>query len=184
MRTCMDKAESMHLEACIPDSWWEFSVEYAVHCYNRTPVRRLNWHTPYEAMNAEIPDISHLRVFGCGAYVYLPQEVRTNKLSPKSELMVYIGIAEGIKGNRFMRITNNQVFTAATALFDESLFPKCKTAIKRPTTRLYEPVDQQPPITPRLTLDDDDDDLPFRSTRRFTPKNIPPPQSPKFQEVS
>ena len=36
MRTCMDKAESMCHEACIPDSWWEFSVEYAVHCYNRT----------------------------------------------------------------------------------------------------------------------------------------------------
>jgi transposase InsO family protein len=37
--TCMDKAWSMHLEACIPPSWWEFSVEHAVHCYNRTPVK-------------------------------------------------------------------------------------------------------------------------------------------------
>jgi len=25
--------------------------------------------------------------FGCGAYVFLPEEVRANKLTPKSELM-------------------------------------------------------------------------------------------------
>jgi hypothetical protein len=33
----MDKAESMRFTACIPQSWWEFSVEYAVQLYNRTP---------------------------------------------------------------------------------------------------------------------------------------------------
>ena len=78
--------------------------------------------------------------------MYLPQEVQTNKLLPKLELMVYIGIAEGIKGHRFMHITNNQIFTVATVLFDESLFPKCKTAVKCPTTCLNEPVTEQPPI--------------------------------------
>jgi transposase InsO family protein len=37
MRTFMDKAETMRFTACIPQSWWEFSVEYAVQLYNRTP---------------------------------------------------------------------------------------------------------------------------------------------------
>jgi Integrase core domain len=41
--TLMDKAQSMQLEACFPQSWWEFAVEHAVHLYNRTPVQCLNW---------------------------------------------------------------------------------------------------------------------------------------------
>ena len=38
----MDKAESMWFQACLPQSWWEFSVEHATHVYNQTPLRHLN----------------------------------------------------------------------------------------------------------------------------------------------
>ena len=51
---------------------------------------RLNWQTPFALLNNEIPDITHLRVFGCGAYVHIPESRRVNKLSPKSELMIYL----------------------------------------------------------------------------------------------
>ena len=30
MHTCMDKAQALHLDACFPESWWEFAVEHAV----------------------------------------------------------------------------------------------------------------------------------------------------------
>jgi len=95
----------MCLEACLPNSYWEFAVEHSVHCYNRTPVWHLNWCTPFEALNRTAPSISHLWVFGCGAYVYLPQDVRKDKLAPKLELMIYLGVAEGIKGHHFMYST-------------------------------------------------------------------------------
>jgi hypothetical protein len=171
----MDKAQAMRLEACLPDSWWEFAVEHAVHCYNRTPVRRLNWCTPFEALNRTAPSISHLRVFGCGAYVYLPQDMRKDKLASKSELMVYLGVAEGIKGHRFMCTTNNQLFTATTALFDEKLFPKCKTSAPKPITQVREPVstDTLKPRTISWDDDNDDDESPvaWRPPHRF----IPPP---------
>ena len=36
--TIMDKAQSMHFDACLLSSWWEFCVEQAVHLYNWTPV--------------------------------------------------------------------------------------------------------------------------------------------------
>ena len=98
--------------------------------------------------------------------------------------MVYIGIAEGIKGHRFMHIANNQIFTVTIALFDESLFPKCKTAVKHPTTHLNEPVTEQPPIQPRLTLDDDNKDPPFRFDCQFTPKSIPPPAMPQLPPIT
>jgi hypothetical protein len=60
MRTLMDKAEAMCHETCLPQSWWEFAVQHATHVYNRTPLRRLEWQTPYQLLNGEVPDISHL----------------------------------------------------------------------------------------------------------------------------
>src|SRR5712672_3464113 len=49
-RSIMEKAEAMRHDACLPDSYWEFAVEHAVHCYNWTPVMRLKWCTPFEAI--------------------------------------------------------------------------------------------------------------------------------------
>jgi len=167
MRTVMDKAQAMRLEACIPQSWWEFAVLHATHCYNRMPIKRLKWETPYAALNGQIPDISHLRVFGCGAYVHIPKETRVNSLAPKSELMVYLGHTEGIKAYTFIRTTKNTVYTSTTALFDETLFPKCDTSRVRGTTRIRSPPVDQPPFdaTEDTTPGDFDDPLPSTKER-------------------
>jgi transposase InsO family protein len=50
IRTLMEKAESMRLQACLPQSWWEFTLNHATHVYNRTPMRRLEWCTPTEGL--------------------------------------------------------------------------------------------------------------------------------------
>ena len=60
IRTIMEKAESMHLQACIHQSWWEFSIEHTTHVYNHTPMRRLNWQTPYTLLYGERPSVEHL----------------------------------------------------------------------------------------------------------------------------
>ena len=56
--TMMDKAEAMCHEACILPSYWEFAIQHAVHIYNQTPMKQLNWHTPYELLLSEVSDIS------------------------------------------------------------------------------------------------------------------------------
>ena len=183
IQTIMDKAQPMRIEACLPPSWWEFAVAHAVHVYNRTPIRRLDWMTPYEALTGEVPDISHLRVFGCGAYVYLPEEVRPNKLSPKSELMIYLGVAEGVKGHKFMRLPNNVIFIGVTAIFDEEMFPKCPDQRRRHSTRAGQdrslPRDSSdPPHNPEVDDDDSDDDAPPAPHPRYRP----PPPPPKGKE--
>ena len=88
MCTVMDKVGFMHLDACILQSWWEFSVLHALHCYNCTPLHRHKWQTPYGVLNNRMPDISHLFVFECGAYMHIPKGRRDNALSPKSELTI------------------------------------------------------------------------------------------------
>ena len=50
----------MRFEACLPQSYWEFAVEFAIHVYNRTPIRCLAWHTPFEVLNGNKPDVLHL----------------------------------------------------------------------------------------------------------------------------
>ena len=39
IRTIMEKAQTIHLESCLPQSWWEFSVDCAIHIYNHTPIK-------------------------------------------------------------------------------------------------------------------------------------------------
>ena len=130
MRTMMDKAEAMRHTACIPPSWWNFAIEHAVHVYNRTPMRRLQWRTPFEALTGEKPRVDRLRVFGCGAYVHIPADTRQNKLDPKSEMMTYLGNFD--HGWIFMRSPKNVVFKSAQAEFDEDFLPKCPDQKKRP----------------------------------------------------
>ena len=122
-RTLFEKAEAMQHHACLPKSWWEFCVEYTVNVYNRTPIARTKT-TPYESVNRIKPDISHLHVMGCAAYVFLHEDQRQNKMSPHAELMTFIGFTDGMKGWKFMRNTN-MIFHATQAVFDESTFLHC-----------------------------------------------------------
>ena len=157
----MDKAQALCLDACPPQSW-EFAVLHAVHLYSQTPMRRLDYKTPFEKLRAVKPSVAHFCVFGCGAYVFLPEEVRVNKLAPKSELMTFIGYADGIKGYLWMRSPNNIVFTTVKALFDETMFPKCPEMQRRGFT----PIGDQPSNDSNIPLEDNghnnsdaDDDL-------------------------
>jgi hypothetical protein len=136
----MDKSQAICLESCAPQSWWEFSVDCAIHVYNRISIMHHNWKTPFENLEHTKPDVTHLRVFGCSTYVFLPEEVCHNKLNPKSKLMTFIGYPQGVKEYLFMRSPNNVLFTAVQALFDETLYPKCPD-MRRPG---YTPAPDQP----------------------------------------
>ena len=57
-RTIMENAQAIHLDACIPQSWWEFAVLHAVHLYNRTPVCYIDWKMSYEKLEHQAPDVS------------------------------------------------------------------------------------------------------------------------------
>ena len=107
---------------------WEFLVLYALYLYNCTPVCHIHWVTPAELVTKEQPDVSKVCIFRCGAYVLIPEKVRNNKLSPKSELMVFLKFRLGHKSNMmFMWSPKNILFYGATALFDETIFSKCET---------------------------------------------------------
>ena len=131
--TIWEKAQALCFDACLPPSWWEFSLEHVVYLYNRTPMAHLKWQMPYFYIHNEKPDISTLRVFGCQAYVYMPEEKRKTKLEPRSQMMIFLGFKSGTKGYKFMNPENNSIVIASTALFDEEKFPKCRKNPESPT---------------------------------------------------
>jgi len=109
-------------------------------------------------------------------------------LSPKSELMIFLGYKDGVKGFLFMRLPNNVLFTGATALFDEKLFPKCPDGKVRGFIPVGEIPSEDPNEVP-ISLDDDDDGpiptasyppIPIRDENHDHDgeNDIPPPEVP------
>lgn len=151
---------------------------YALAVYNITPMQRLRWKTPTQLLNGLKPDVSHLRVFGCGAYVWLPKQLRKNKLQPKAELMTFIGFS-GSGNYQFMR-SNGQIFEGTTAVFDEELYPRCKDQTKRRAiTRVGHKRSTNTNTHPPTPESDDDEDT-SSSSRRVTQPQVTPSAAPQY----
>ena len=113
--------------------------------YNWTSLFYLQWHTPYKVLHSKQPQVNHLCVFGCTAYIFLPSNVWADKLAHKSELMVYLGVAPGNDVNFLsMHSPNNVLFTTVHTSFEEAQFSKCD----RPKRSTGVPTDipAEPPI--------------------------------------
>ena len=82
-QTIINKAESMWHAAGLSDGFWKHAVGTAVHVYNVTPISKAEFLTPKEMWSGSKPDISHLRIFGCAAYIHVLKGKR-RKLDPKS----------------------------------------------------------------------------------------------------
>ena len=95
-RTIMEAARSMLHAAGLPLSFWEYAVLTAVYLRNRSPTKALTNATPYEAWRGEKPDLSHLRVFGCRAYMHLDKTKRS-KLQPRSVPVIFVGYSTEAK---------------------------------------------------------------------------------------
>eukprot|EP00253_Pinus_taeda_P036673 PITA_36673 len=65
-------------------------METACYLVNRSPSSALEDKTPQEVWTGKKPSLSHMRVFGCDAYVHVPKEKRT-KLDSKSKKCIFIG---------------------------------------------------------------------------------------------
>jgi len=80
-QTIDTKAEALRHQACLPPSYWEFCVDHGVFLYNRMPMQCLEWKTPSEKVDKKKPDLSKLRIFGCGlTYSYLKKLELTSSL--------------------------------------------------------------------------------------------------------
>jgi len=77
-------------EKNLPNYFWVETVATAVYITNRTPTVAVHGMTPEEKFTGKKPNVSHLRMFGCIAYVHVLDEKRS-KLDPKDEKCIFIG---------------------------------------------------------------------------------------------
>ena len=99
-------------------SYWAEALQSAVHIKNRSPHRAVEVKTPEELWTGHKPDVSHLRVFGCDAYVHIPKHKR-GKLESKSVKCVFVGYQDGCKGWRLYEPRSNQLFVSRDVTFVE-----------------------------------------------------------------
>ena len=95
-QTILNKAESMCHMAGLSSGFWSYAVRTAIHVYNVTPIAKDGFKTPKKMWSGLTPDISHLRIFGCSAYVTINKKKR-RKLNTKSREMTFIGYELGSK---------------------------------------------------------------------------------------
>ena len=80
---------------------------------------------PVENLTQKKPDVSYFKVFGSKAWVYIPHESHENKLSPRSEIMTFVGYEPNAKAYCFMN-NNNEIKVSTQAEFDESKYPRAR----------------------------------------------------------
>jgi len=98
--------------------YWGDAVATAVYILNRSPTSALENMTPYEAWYGKRPNVNHFKVFGCLAYVHVPDQ-NIKKLDAKSELYIFIGYSETSKAYKLYNPLTNKLIVSRDVIFDE-----------------------------------------------------------------
>jgi hypothetical protein len=115
-RTMGERITAMLSESQLPPSFWGECISSMVHVSNKLPTASLPGSTPFEAFYKRKPDISHLRVWGCTAYVHIQRDKR-NSLQPHYEKCVFIGYPAGYKGWKFYNPVTKRSIVSERAFF-------------------------------------------------------------------
>lgn len=99
----ISRVRTVAIEMNIPNFLWPELVRSQLQIANRTAISMLEGETPIQAFNRlmlgvdEKPDLSHLRVSGCKAYVHILVEMRV--ISQKFDKRAEVGILVGYEGS-------------------------------------------------------------------------------------
>ncbi|MCO5570646.1 hypothetical protein L7F22_024373 [Adiantum nelumboides] len=111
-------AHALMSEKNMPPCYWAEATSIAVYTMNRTPTAAVHDMTPKERFTGKKPNVSHFKVFGCIAYVHVPDELRT-KLDPIDEKCAFIGYSLEQKGYKCYNPITRQVRVSRDVVFDE-----------------------------------------------------------------
>ncbi|WP_139158356.1 DDE-type integrase/transposase/recombinase, partial [Enterobacter cloacae complex sp. GF14B] len=117
-RHIAEVARALMNEKNMPHHFWAEAVNTAVYIMNRTPTAAVHDVTPEEKFTGTKPDLAHLKVFGCIAYVHVPDELR-RKLDPKAEKCILVGYSLEQKGYRCYNPTTRELRVSRDVVFDE-----------------------------------------------------------------
>lgn len=112
---------------------WAEATSTAVYLINRTPNFTIGFKLPEELWSGQEPELSHLRRFGCSAYVHTIKE----KKNPRAVEGTFVGYPFGVKGYRVWMQDEGKCVTSRNVVFDEdevykdTLVPKEAKALEK-----------------------------------------------------
>ena len=120
-RTLMEAVRCMLYHSNLPLRFWAEAVSTAVYLRNRSPTSSLKEITPYERWYNKKPDVNHLKVFGCDAYVHVSDKKR-RKLDKKSNRCIFIGYPSNSKGYKLYNAETGGMLRSRDVVFMENRF--------------------------------------------------------------
>jgi hypothetical protein len=86
---------------------------------NRLPQSKLGFKSPHEMLWKVKPTVSHLKVFGCVCYVFVPDHLRS-KFEKKAIRCIFVGYDDARKGWRCCDPTTGKCHFSRNVVFDEA----------------------------------------------------------------
>ncbi|VFQ91643.1 unnamed protein product, partial [Cuscuta campestris] len=112
-------------ESCLLESFWGYAPSTAIYTLNRVPTKEVEG-TPYQLWTGKCPVLSHLKIWGCEAYV---KRLLTNgKFDAKSDKCFFVGYPKETRGYSFYHPIDKKVFVARNGVFLEKEFLSIATS--------------------------------------------------------
>ncbi|KAL3520400.1 hypothetical protein ACH5RR_018549 [Cinchona calisaya] len=110
----------------VPKYLWGEALLTTIYLINRMPSKVLNFQSLPSVFDATFPTSRltnnlPLRVFGCGAFIHLPDQTR-GKLDPRARKCVFVGYAPNQKGYKCYDPSTKKMFVTMDVTFFESQF--------------------------------------------------------------
>ena len=96
--------------------FWPEAVNMACYLINKSPRAALDRKVAKEVWTGSPIDYSSLRVFGCPAYVHIPNE-EISKLDAKSRQCIFLGYQKEVKGFKLWDPKANKVVISRDVVF-------------------------------------------------------------------
>jgi hypothetical protein len=109
--------------------FWSEAIHVAAHVLNRAPRAGFDWKTPYELLYGRKPEVSHLHVFGCHAWV-LNDNVK--KWDKRSRPTVFVGYEYGSKAYKLWDPATRKIVVSTNVKFDETVLPNNPAPVPAP----------------------------------------------------
>lgn len=118
-RHLAETCRSMPHAKNVPGRFWAKCMRTAAYIINRLPQPKLGFKSPHEMLWKVKPTISHLKVFGCICYVFVPDHLRS-KFGKKAIRCIFVGYDDARKGWRCCDPTTEKCHTSRNVVFDEA----------------------------------------------------------------
>ncbi|GJR81469.1 putative ribonuclease H-like domain-containing protein [Tanacetum coccineum] len=107
-RTLIEAARTMLADSKLPTMFWTEAVSTACYVLNRVLVTRPHNKTPYELLSGKVPNISHLKPFGCHVTI-LNTSDHLGKFEGKADEGFIVGYAAHSKAYRVYNLSSKKI---------------------------------------------------------------------------